>query len=157
MTARRGNRGHDGPSAIDSIDPPRNFTITTEERIRALSIGAPAYAERKKRIEDAEDAWQRTLVDLAEGLLAAGRPEPEVVVALRTKAARFDFARINELVATHNRYYAIEANLPMDREGNFLLFGKIFRPELPFDVERVVQKALAAVRERETERDDTRP
>jgi hypothetical protein len=157
MTARRGNRGHDGPSAIDSIDPPRNFTITTEERMRALAIGAPAYAERKKRIEDADEAWHRTLVDLADSLFAAGAPEAEVLAKLRARAARFDFARINKLVATHNRYYPIEANLPMDRAGNYLLFGKPFQREEPFDVERVVFRALASIRERESERDDATP
>ncbi len=157
MTARSGDRGHEGPSADGSIDPPRNFRITTEERVRALAIGAPAYAMRKKRIEDAEGAWHRTLVGLATTLRDEGRPELEVAAALRARAGRFDFARVNDLVVKHNRYYPMEANLPMDREGNYLLFGTVFLPELPFDVERVVRRALAAVRERESERDDASP
>ncbi len=142
-------RRRDAPSAIESSDPPRNFTISTEERIRALSIGAPAYAERKKRIEDAADTWRRTLVDLHDALSAAGQPEATVREALRKKAATFDFTRVNVLVEKHNRYFPIEANLAMDRNGDYLLFGRPWRREQPFDAERLVREALEEVYARE--------
>lgn len=144
----RGSR-NERPTAFESIDPPRNFTISTEDRVRALSIGAPAYAERKRRIEDAEAAWINILLDLHEAMTAAGQPEDAIVAALRKKADTFDFTRVNVLVDKHNRYYPIEANLPMDmKTGGYLLFGRPWRREAPFDAERIVRSVLASVAER---------
>ena len=45
------------PTAFDSADPPRNFSLSVNDRIRAMAIGAPAYATRKKTIEDREDRF----------------------------------------------------------------------------------------------------
>lgn len=138
------------PSGLAGIDPPRNFTISTEERVRAMSIGAPAYAERKRRIEDAEDTWLRALVDVHDALAGAGTSREATIAAMRRKAASFDFARVNKLVATHNRYYPIEANLPLDPATSaYLVAGRPWKPEAPFDVERVVRTALEAVADRD--------
>ena len=70
--------------------------------------------------------------------------------AMRKKANTFDFARINKLVVTHNQYYPIEANLPNDpATGSYMVAGRAWRPESPFDVERVVRTALEAVADRD--------
>ncbi len=77
-------------------DHPRNFTITTEERIRAIGLGAPPWARRLKRIEE----------------LSA------LVVKMATLGRRVEaearFVEVLKLVDDHNRYYPIEANLPFD-------------------------------------------
>jgi hypothetical protein len=78
----------------ESASPPRNFTITTAERIHAMAIGAPAWSRRLKRIED--------LSALVVKLARAGR---RVQAEARLK-------EIHKLVEDHNRYYPTEANLP---------------------------------------------
>lgn len=77
-----------------SASPPRNFTITTAERVRAMAIGPPAWSRRLKRIED--------LSALVVKLARAGR----------MFAAEARLKEIHQLVEAHNRYYPVEANLP---------------------------------------------
>jgi hypothetical protein len=114
-----------------SADPPRNFTLTTEERIRAITIGVPAWSARKRKIEDEVERLVGELV--------------EAGAALEKVAARFDLAKLNELVRTHNRYYPIEANLPMSRHG-YLVAGRIWKPEELYTPARLVALALARAR-----------
>ncbi len=84
--------------------PPRNFTLTTEERIRALVAGPPAWSLRKRRIEDLEQ---------------------ELAREARAPTAHFErkLALLNELIDKHNRFYPIEANLPFDLKTGRLLEG----------------------------------
>jgi hypothetical protein len=105
------------PTAFNSADPPRNFSLSVNDRIRAMTIGAPAYATRKKSIEDREERFVAVLVALHDTLVAkrarAGHAhDPDLAMkAMLDRAATFDLARLNALIATHNRYYPIEANL----------------------------------------------
>jgi hypothetical protein len=127
-------------SALDSVDPPRNFTLGVDERIRALTIGAPAYAIRKRKIEDTEAKWVDTLVELRDKLVAKGTPRVDIEGALREKAATFDYRRLNELVALHNRWYPVEANLPMDLRGRYLVYGRVWHPETELTPERILAR-----------------
>jgi hypothetical protein len=100
----------------DTAAPARNFTITTAERVRALAIGVPAYVRRRKEIED----LQRTLADAVQG----DRLDPRAL------------ARLNALIDRHNRYYPVEANLPLHpRTGALLEGGAPWRPMLPVTIE----------------------
>ena len=92
--------------------PPRNFTLTTEERIRAIVAGPPAWSLRKRRIEDLEE-------ELGEEV-----HEPTI---------HFDrkLALLNDLIDKHNRYYPIEANLP---------YTKPFTPLAPHTIESLRAK-----------------
>lgn len=136
------------PTAFQGLDPPRNFTISTEDRVRALAADVPAYAARKRGIEDKEADLVETLVALHDELAAKGEPAQAIADAVRAKAAAFDLARLNAKIAKHNRYYPIEANLPIDpATGGFLLFGRRWSPERPWTVTRLlacVDAALAA-------------
>jgi hypothetical protein len=141
-------------SAFNSADPPRNFTLSVNDRIRALTIGAPAYATRKKLLEDLEERHVRTLVVLHDTLAAKhqGRADLEEVVtrALHDKAKAIDVKRMNALVETHNRYYPIEANLPTDlRTGHYLVYGRRWIPEEPWTAERLVERARAVIAARD--------
>lgn len=80
---------------LDTAAPQRNFTITTEERVRAVVGGPPAFIRRLRAIEDLEEAIVRSLVE---------HPEAPPVRELE---------RLNDLVARHNRWYPVEANLAM--------------------------------------------
>ncbi len=84
--------------------PERNFTLATEERVRALVAGPPAYVRRLRIIEDLEAAIVR--------LLASGQHERQ--------AARL-LERLDDLVSRHNRYYPVEANLPIDPRSGELV------------------------------------
>ena len=131
----------------ESIDPPRNFTISLEDRVRAMAAGAPAYARRKRRIEDALARYERTLRDVAEACMLAGADDETLVRTVTTRAHRLDIAKTNELSASHNRYFPSEANLPLDpRTGAYLHMGEPFRPEPLIDVGSLVAGVISALR-----------
>lgn len=146
------DQSRDAAKGLTSADPVRNFTITVEERIRAITIGAPAFALRKRRIEDLEATHVTTLVDLHDKLVEKGAAN--IDTALEKRAAAIDLTRMNELVKSHNRWYPVEANLPMDRNGNWLVYGRIWEPETPFTAERLLAAARAKIRARDTNDDD---
>jgi hypothetical protein len=128
-------------AAHSSADPIRNFTLSVDERIRALTIGAPVYAIRKRKIEDTEEQWIATLVALGEKLEAKGTPQAEIEDALRAKADTFDYRKVNELVAKHNRWYPVEANLRIDpKTGGYLVYGRPWLPETQFTAERILKR-----------------
>ncbi|MEQ1505176.1 MAG: hypothetical protein ABMB14_23285 [Myxococcota bacterium] len=56
------------------------------------------------------------------------------------------------MITTHNRYYPIEANLPMDRHG-YVAYGRPWRPEAHYTAARLVDLARAFLAEREGETD----
>ena len=89
--------------------PSRNFSLATEDRVRALVAGPPAFMRRLRAIEDLEETIVRTL---------AARLAKFATEKLAEEAARAQvqplFERLNELVARHNRFYPIEADLPLD-------------------------------------------
>jgi hypothetical protein len=99
---------------VDTAAPSRNFTLTVEERLRAYAEGPPAWARRRRRIEDLEAELVRRV---------AVAPDEELAARL---------AVLNDLIARHNRYYPIEANLPIDpRSGALLDRGASWRPLPP--------------------------
>jgi hypothetical protein len=123
----------------DSIDPPRNFSLSLEERVRALA-GPPAYIRRKRAIEDLEE----TLVVSVRAHLAAGLRGD----AIATRTAR-DLTRVNELIDAHNRYYPIEANLPYHpRTGQLLerVGGRPWAPLRPWSLDRLHAEVACSTR-----------
>jgi hypothetical protein len=131
-------------SVLDTTDPPRNFTIPTEERVRAMTIGVPAWAARKRRIEDREEELVRTLVELFEKLVAKGVAPEAARLRMREKAAALDLEKLGALVKAHNRYYPMEANLPLDpKTGAYLARGRPWLPEPPPSADALVARAEA--------------
>src|SRR3569623_539943 len=90
-------------ASLETVAPPRNFTLSIEDRLRAYAQGAPGYIRRRKRIEDLE---ARLL-----GKLAAATAPDEVAAAADGVA---ELAVLNDLSDRHNRYYPIEAQLASD-------------------------------------------
>jgi hypothetical protein len=103
--------------AIGTALPPRNFTISTEQRMRALVAGVPAYMARKRRIEDLEEKLVEMLADRV-----PGQPLPEIFAR--------ELRKLNTLIADHNRYYPIESNLPIDVKTGHLrdMGGEPWKP-----------------------------
>ena len=131
------------PTALTGADPIRNFTLTTAERIRALTIGVPAYSARKRKIEDQEAALVAELVDLHEKLTAKGQPPDAIERALRAAAdrSRPRLSELNKLVDKHNRYFPIEANLPLNLNREYVAYGRPWKPEEPYTAERLLALA----------------
>jgi hypothetical protein len=115
----------DAPRKIEELlGPPRNFRLAFEERLRAVISGVPAYIRRRRLIEDLVDAK----VKILRKLRADGATSDD----LRAKAESFDLGRINDLIDRHNRYYPIEANLPVDpKSGELLNIGQRWEPTQP--------------------------
>jgi hypothetical protein len=106
------------PRPIDTVAPPRNFTLSLEERLRAYAQGVPGYMRRRRRIEDLE-------AKLVEKLAAS--PVPAEAAATAEVVA--DIALLNDLIDRHNRYYPIEAQLAVDvRTRRLLERGAPWRP-----------------------------
>jgi hypothetical protein len=109
--------------------PDRNFTLATEERVRALVAGPPAFTRRLRAMEDLEAAIVH--------LLASGEREAH---------ARWLLDRLNDLVSRHNRYYPIEANLPIDPRTGELLDrdGRHWKPKPARSLEDLRRRAATA-------------
>jgi hypothetical protein len=92
--------------------PDRNFTLATEERVRAVVAEPPAFVRRLRIIEDLEAAIVRLL---------SGQHE---------RQAKWLLDRLNDLVSRHNRCYPVEANLAIDTRSGELLDrdGKHWKP-----------------------------
>jgi len=106
------------PQPIDTVAPPRNFTLSLEERLRAYAQGVPGYMRRRRRIEDLE-------AKLIEKLAAAAAPAE----AAATAEVVADLALLNDLIDRHNRYYPIEAQLAVDvRTRRLVERGAPWRP-----------------------------
>jgi hypothetical protein len=116
---------------------PRNFTTLPEERMRAMIAGLPAYLRRRRRIEDLQVAIVRRWRAYAEK--AKGPVDPRAPPAALVRMV----ASLRELVEAHNRYYPIEANLPIDRvTGEPLDRGKPWAPLMLPTLETLLARAV---------------
>jgi hypothetical protein len=94
------------------------FTPSADEVVRAYTQGVPGYIRRRRRIEDLE-----------ERLLAAIRAADQPADATSSAEFAAELALLNDLIGRHNRYYPIEANLPIEvRTGRLLDRGVPWRP-----------------------------
>jgi len=80
------------------------------------SAGGPLpYMTRLRRIEDETARHERQLVEVRRGLERAYAGEPQRMERVWSVAlAHWDFSVVNDLIERHNRWYPIEARLPMD-------------------------------------------
>jgi hypothetical protein len=98
--------------------PTRNFTLSSEARVRAAVSGPLAYMKRLRVIEDLEKAIVDRLSECCKKAATLGI-EPRSFA--RAAAPTGALARLDDLVDRHNRWYPVEANLPIDpRTGQLL-------------------------------------
>ncbi|HEY6463372.1 MAG TPA: hypothetical protein VIY73_24565 [Polyangiaceae bacterium] len=130
--------------AIDTASPQRNFTIATEDRVRAIAAGAPAFAKRLRAIEDLEEGIVRVIVDRCRDA-PSGASADDLAAHARSRAPLRALERLNDLVGRHNRYYPIEANLPMRPPSGELVdrTGERWRPMALRTLDELVARALA--------------
>jgi hypothetical protein len=98
-------------SVDDLLPPAQNFTVPLAEKVRARG-GLPEHLYRLGVIERLITRYINQL-----------REKPD---------AKLDLSRLNELIDKHNRYYPIEASLPIDtRTGGV----RGFKPMEPVTIE----------------------
>ena len=92
----------------------RNFTADAGTYLASLGGPLP-YMTRLREIAARVERHQHELAERYEEL----RSDP---AAWRAHAERVDFGAVNELIDLHNRWYPMEARLPMDpRTGDYAL------------------------------------
>jgi len=117
----------------DTVAPPRNFTLSVEDRLRAYAQGVPGHIRRRRRIEDLE----ARLVDK----LAAAEVPAEMAASAEVAD---DLLALNDLIARHNLWYPIEANLPIEvRTGRLIDRGAPWRPLPPVTLPDLIARAAA--------------
>lgn len=122
------------PTFEATAAPPRNFTLSVEQRIAAMVSGPPPYAVRLRRIEDLQSTLISTLIK--EG--AVDSPRIPITVARSLE-------ELNRLIGEHNRYYPIERNLPIDvRSGQLLDRGEPWKPLAEVTIDALRKTARAA-------------
>jgi hypothetical protein len=86
--------------------------------LRAYAQGVPSHIRRRRRIEDLEARLVARLAAAATPAEAAAAADVEAELAL-----------LNDLIDRHNRYYPIEAQLPIDvRTRTLVERGAPWRP-----------------------------
>ncbi|HEX3246832.1 MAG TPA: hypothetical protein VHX16_15620 [Chloroflexota bacterium] len=111
-------------SGLSAIIPMR--LIPDEKRFAGLAMGgAPAWAVRLKKIETLTDALINNLHDCWVTLAYQHRQQPELFAgAWREQLDELELDVVNELIRRHNRYFPVEANLPMSpRTGDYVAWG----------------------------------
>ncbi len=83
-----------------------SFQVDPDRYLAALGGPLP-YMRRLRTIEEETERHRERLAEARETY----RGDP---AGWRALAERWDFSEVNELIARHNRYYPIEARLPMD-------------------------------------------
>jgi hypothetical protein len=129
----------------ETAAPQRNFSLGTDERVRALVGGPPAFARRLRLIEDLEEGIVRAIAELCAKVGAGVDLEAHARAAAPVKAIE----RLNDLVRRHNRYYPVEANLAMHpRTGEIVdRTGRPWRPMPPRTIDELVARAVGRARE----------
>ena len=139
-------------TSLTTADPPRNFSLPAEERIRALTIGVPAWSARKRRIEDREEEIVTALVVTYDKAIAKGASDDDARALVLERAMAIDLDRLRRLVADHNRWFPIEANLPMDpATGCYLVRGRPWTPEPEPTIRALLARAEAMLASRDAD------
>jgi hypothetical protein len=121
------------PQPGDKGAPLGNFKLSVDERLRAYTQGVPGHIRRRRRIEDLEARIVAALAaaEVPDALLAQGETAAEL-------------ALLNDLITRHNRYYPIEANLPIEvRSGRLLERGVPWRPLPAATADELLARAAA--------------
>ena len=109
----------------------RNFTIDAGSHIASLGGPLP-YMVRLREIASLTAEHERAL---AERYATTDRAR------WRGVAERWSFHEVNDLIDRHNRWYPLEARLPMDpRTGDYVLVNGEHYSRRPLDVDWVLER-----------------
>jgi hypothetical protein len=111
----------------------RNFTADPGSYLASLG-GPRPYMTRLREIAARVERHERELEERWHEL--GGDAD-----AWRAHAERVDFADVNELIEEHNRWYPVEARLPMDpRTGDYVLVNGERYSRRPLDAAWVLRR-----------------
>ena len=121
----------------------RNFRPAAEGYLASLGGPLP-YMQRLREIERLMNAHEEALA-AERARLAREGDDDGAAESWRHVAAAWRFDEVNDLIARHNRWYPVEARLPMDpRRGDFALVnGRDYRLR-PLDAAWVLERFPAA-------------
>ena len=121
----------------------RNFRPAAEGYLASLGGPLP-YMQRLREIERLTTAHEEALA-AERARLARESDVDGAAETWRQVAAAWRFDEVNDLIARHNRWYPVEARLPMDpRRGDFALVnGRDYRLR-PLDAAWVLERFPAA-------------
>jgi hypothetical protein len=123
----------------DSLEDPRSAARPISERARRsqrslehyLKAGVrPRWMDRLIEIESGTKRERRRLEEAYENLQAeCGRDRARFARRWRSIAEAWSFEELNELIRTHNEWYPVERDLPMDlRTRDYVLVnGRSYR------------------------------
>ncbi len=128
-------RDRDLNALIGEPLPRRIRRFRPEADTYIASLGGPLpYMQRARAIDDEIEAELARL----ETAYADHAGDPE---AWRRIAERWDFVALNELIERHNRWYPIEARLPMDpRSRDFVKVGGRDYRRRPLDASWILER-----------------
>jgi hypothetical protein len=122
---------------------PRLERPSLERYLRAAG-GPLLYMRRLRQIEEGTRRHEEAL-EQRRAELAATTPRAELAVAWRAEAEAWDFAALNRLIEQHNRWYPVEAQLPMDpRTGDYALVDGKPYGRRPLDAAWVLERFPSA-------------
>ncbi|HVM16244.1 MAG TPA: hypothetical protein VM290_01510 [Gaiellaceae bacterium] len=107
-----------------------------------VSAGGPlAYMVRLRAIHDETAEHESRLDEAWHELARECADESEFARRWRLRAERWSFHAVNELIERHNRWYPIEARLPMDpKTGDYALVGGKPYRRRPLDADWVLER-----------------
>lgn len=124
----------------------RHFRPSVDSYVASLGGPLP-YMVRLREIDKLTSEAEAALRDRWHALAQECAGDPDMFAARwRELAERWSFAEVNALIDRHNRWYPIEARLPMDvrRRDYVLVNGKPYRRE-PCDARWVLERFPADI------------
>jgi hypothetical protein len=118
----------------------RNFRPDVATYVASLG-GPRPYMERLRAIDALIERHERELEE-AHAALAGSCPDAgEFAARWRRLAHTHRFDEVNDLIERHNRFFPVEARLPMDpRTGDFVLVGGDRYDRRPLDADWVLDR-----------------
>jgi hypothetical protein len=118
----------------------RNFRPAVDSYIASLGGPLP-YMQRLREIERQLERHQAELRTAWDELRAEYGDDGSFSRRWRELAARWRFDEVNDLIERHNRYFPIEARLPMDpRTGDFVLINGKRYDRAPVDAAWILER-----------------
>jgi hypothetical protein len=120
---------------VGSALPRRIRRFRPDADAYVASLGGPLpYMQRLRQIDDDIEGHLQRLAEAH----AEHRHDPERWLRV---AARWDFDDVNDLIERHNRWYPIEARLPMDpRSRDFVKIGGRDYRRTPLDAAWILER-----------------
>ncbi|MBI5104664.1 MAG: hypothetical protein HZB46_06705 [Solirubrobacterales bacterium] len=128
---------HEIARRVETPHPVGRLSESSLQRERSIesylrSGVMPRYMERLRDIHRQTEQHKRDLAWERDALRAEHPGDPEGFArAWRARVQRWSFAETNELIRTHNEWYPVERQLPMDpRTRDYVLVaGRSYRRE----------------------------